>query len=113
MDRKSIRNLFQKLGIDPVRILDISFPARSVISILIHAAYHTEFLAALTGAKLGEYRRSFLLGELDLSKTLTLLIQSILLTLSSLIWLPMTVPVLLPLYTKTDVLEYYTFFVPT
>jgi hypothetical protein len=51
MDRKSIRNLFQNLGIDPVRILDISFPARSVISILIHAAYHTEFLAALTGAK--------------------------------------------------------------
>jgi hypothetical protein len=51
MDRKSIPNLFQNLSIDPVRILDIPFPARSVISILIHAAYHTEFLAALTGAK--------------------------------------------------------------
>jgi hypothetical protein len=51
MDRKSIRNLFQNLNIDPVRILDISFPARSVISVLIHTEYQTEFLAALAGAK--------------------------------------------------------------
>jgi hypothetical protein len=51
MDRKSIRNLFHTLSIDPVRILDISFPARSVISVLIHTEYQTKFLAALAGAK--------------------------------------------------------------
>jgi hypothetical protein len=103
MDRKSIRNLFQNLSTGPVRILESpSQLAQLLVSLSIQRTI-LSFYLPLQALKL------------DLLKTLTLLIQSILLTLNSLIWLPMSVPVLLPLYTKTEtaVLEHYAFYVPT
>lgn len=51
MDRKDIRQRFHNLGIDTARILDISFPARSVIGVLIHSEYQSEFLELLAASK--------------------------------------------------------------
>lgn len=51
MDRKDIRQRFQKLGIAPIRILDITFPARSVIGVLIHSDFQEEFLNSLAASK--------------------------------------------------------------
>ncbi|KAI8348652.1 hypothetical protein BD560DRAFT_338175, partial [Blakeslea trispora] len=52
LDRKEIRSRFTSLGIDTSRILDLSFPARSVVGILLHAEYKQEFLAKLNAYKI-------------------------------------------------------------
>ena len=52
LDRKEIRSRFTSLGIDTSRILDLSFPARSVVGILLHAEYKPEFLAKLSACKI-------------------------------------------------------------
>ncbi|KAI8329012.1 hypothetical protein BD560DRAFT_319183, partial [Blakeslea trispora] len=52
LDRKEIRSRFTSLGIDTSRILDLSFPARSVVGILLHAEYKQEFLTKLNACKI-------------------------------------------------------------
>lgn len=51
MDRKDMPQRFQNLGIDTVLILDISFPARSIIGVLFHSEYQSEFLELLAASR--------------------------------------------------------------
>lgn len=44
INRKDVRHRFSVLGIETARVLDISFPARSVIGILLHEEYKSTFL---------------------------------------------------------------------
>jgi hypothetical protein len=58
MDRKEIRKLFSKLGIENSRILDISFPARSVIGVLVHQEFKQELIDTIIGSK-GQITKDF------------------------------------------------------
>ena len=49
--RTEIRVHLRRLGIDPSRILDISFPARSCVGLLVHAQYVPDLVSALNSAK--------------------------------------------------------------
>jgi hypothetical protein len=41
LDRKDIRHRFSLLGVSTARVVDISFPARFVIGVLIHQNFKT------------------------------------------------------------------------
>lgn len=45
------RNKLRKLGIDNGRVLDIHYPTRGVVALLIHTGYHQELLAILSKYK--------------------------------------------------------------
>ncbi|KAI8369634.1 uncharacterized protein BYT42DRAFT_560422 [Radiomyces spectabilis] len=47
LTRQEARSRLRRLGIDPYRILDITFPARSVVGLLIHNQYRPSVLATL------------------------------------------------------------------
>ena len=49
--RTEIRVHLRRLGIDPSRILDISFPARSCVGLLVHAQCVPDLVSALNPAK--------------------------------------------------------------
>ena len=49
--RQEIRANLRRLGIDPSRLLDISFPARSCVGLLVHTQYLAELLSQLAAAK--------------------------------------------------------------
>ena len=49
--RQEIRANLRRLGIDPSRLLDISFPARSCVGLLVHTQYSAELLSLLAAAK--------------------------------------------------------------
>ena len=49
--RTEIRQNLRRLGIDPSRILDISFPARSCVGLLVHVQYVAELEKTLNSAK--------------------------------------------------------------
>ncbi|KAJ8651503.1 hypothetical protein O0I10_012939 [Lichtheimia ornata] len=49
---REARAKLRTLGIDTYRILDITFPARSTIGLLIHAQYHDELIHTLAQAKI-------------------------------------------------------------
>lgn len=51
LDRKDIRHRFSLLGISTARIVDIMFPARSAIGVLIHKEFMPEFLQILKECK--------------------------------------------------------------
>ncbi|KAF7720518.1 hypothetical protein EC973_007882, partial [Apophysomyces ossiformis] len=51
MDRPEIRRRLRKLGLESTRILDISFPTRKVIGLLVHAQYAPIVLELLEKAK--------------------------------------------------------------
>lgn len=52
MSRRDVRSRLAVLGIDSYRILDITFPARSIVGLLVHAQYHDVLTAKLTKAKI-------------------------------------------------------------
>ncbi|KAG1480101.1 hypothetical protein G6F46_014541 [Rhizopus delemar] len=52
MSRRDVRSRLAVLGIDPYRILDITFPARSIVGLLVHAQYNDTLTAKLTKAKI-------------------------------------------------------------
>lgn len=43
MNRQKVRSIFRGLSIDNLRILDITFPAKDTIGVLLHEAYLPEF----------------------------------------------------------------------
>lgn len=47
LNRVQIRKKFQELSIDNLRVLDITFPARDTIGVLLHEAYLPEFKSKL------------------------------------------------------------------
>ncbi|KAK4516931.1 uncharacterized protein ATC70_000259 [Mucor velutinosus] len=47
MNRAQIRSKFRQISIDNLRILDLSFPARNTIGVLLHEAYLPEFKSKL------------------------------------------------------------------
>ncbi|KAL7319001.1 hypothetical protein PS15m_002177 [Mucor circinelloides] len=47
LNRAQIRKKFQELSIDNLRVLDITFPARDTIGVLLHEAYLPEFRSKL------------------------------------------------------------------
>ena len=49
--RSEIRSNLRRLGVDPSRILDISFPARSCVALLVHQQYISDLLKLLQSAK--------------------------------------------------------------
>lgn len=49
--RTEIRGHLRRLGVDPSRVLDISFPARSCVGLLVHAQYVPDLEKALNSAK--------------------------------------------------------------
>lgn len=52
INRKDVRHKFSLLGVETARVLDISFPARSVIGVLLHQEYKPVFLQILTDCKI-------------------------------------------------------------
>ena len=49
--RTEIRGNLRRLGVDPSRILDISFPARSCVALLVHNQYAPDLCKILDSAK--------------------------------------------------------------
>ncbi|KAL7324366.1 hypothetical protein PS15p_209571 [Mucor circinelloides] len=49
MNRNQIRSKFRAISIDNLRILDLNFPARNTIGVLLHEAYLPEFQSKLLG----------------------------------------------------------------
>ncbi|KAI9309944.1 hypothetical protein BX666DRAFT_2100209 [Dichotomocladium elegans] len=49
--KSEVRRNLRFLGIDPRRVIDISFPARNVIGLLIHLGFQAEFETLLASAK--------------------------------------------------------------
>ncbi|KAI8394270.1 uncharacterized protein BYT42DRAFT_480914, partial [Radiomyces spectabilis] len=47
LTRQEARSHLHRLGIDPYRILDITFPAHSVVGLLVHNQYRPTVLASL------------------------------------------------------------------
>jgi hypothetical protein len=56
MSRRDVRSRLSVLGIDPYRVLDITFPARSVIGLLVHEQYKDVLLAQSGKAKIEVYQ---------------------------------------------------------
>ncbi|KAG1568283.1 hypothetical protein G6F48_013675 [Rhizopus delemar] len=56
MSRRDVRSRLSVLGIDPYRVLDITFPARSVVGLLVHEQYKDVLLAQLGKAKIDIYK---------------------------------------------------------
>ncbi|KAG1442063.1 hypothetical protein G6F55_013071 [Rhizopus delemar] len=52
MPRRDVRSRLAVLGVDPYRILDITFPARSIVGLLVHTQYNDTLTAKLTKAKI-------------------------------------------------------------
>ncbi|KAG1440869.1 hypothetical protein G6F56_011738 [Rhizopus delemar] len=52
LTRKEVRTRLQAMKIDPYRVLDITFPARSVVGLLIHAQYKDTLLDRLAKANI-------------------------------------------------------------
>ncbi|KAI8367576.1 uncharacterized protein BYT42DRAFT_586773 [Radiomyces spectabilis] len=50
MDRSEVRRRLRKMDVDTSRILDITFPARNVVGLLIHAQYHPLLTETMTNA---------------------------------------------------------------
>ncbi|KAK4514469.1 uncharacterized protein ATC70_002066 [Mucor velutinosus] len=46
------RSQLRRLGLDTGRILDIHYPAKGIVALLIHQEYSTDFLATLAKHKL-------------------------------------------------------------
>jgi hypothetical protein len=51
MDRAEVRRRLRKLGMETFRILDITFPTRDVVGLLVHVQYMAYVLDTLTRAK--------------------------------------------------------------
>lgn len=51
LNRRDVRHRFSLLGIETARVIDISFPARSVIGILLHKEYLATFTEILSESK--------------------------------------------------------------
>ncbi len=49
--RSEVRTNLRRLGVDTSRLLDISFPARSCVGLLVHAQYLAELKSLLAAAK--------------------------------------------------------------
>ncbi|GAN06992.1 hypothetical protein MAM1_0144d06482 [Mucor ambiguus] len=47
MNRSQIRSKFREISIDNLRVLDITFPARNTIGVLLHEAYLSDFQSKL------------------------------------------------------------------
>ncbi|KAG1616379.1 hypothetical protein G6F45_012286 [Rhizopus arrhizus] len=56
MSRRDVRSRLSVLGIDPYRVLDITFPARSVVGLLVHEQYKDVLLTQLGKAKIEVYQ---------------------------------------------------------
>ena len=56
MSRRDVRSRLSVLGVDPYRVLDITFPARSVVGLLVHEQYKDILLAQLGKAKIQVYQ---------------------------------------------------------
>ncbi|EIE90965.1 hypothetical protein RO3G_15676 [Rhizopus delemar RA 99-880] len=56
MSRRDVRSRLSVLGINPYRVLDITFPARSVVGLLVHEQYKDVLLAQLGKAKIDIYK---------------------------------------------------------
>ncbi|CAO3698016.1 unnamed protein product [Rhizopus stolonifer] len=52
LTRKEVRTRLQTMKVDPYRVLDITFPARSVVGLLIHAQYKDTLLDRLAKANI-------------------------------------------------------------
>ncbi|KAG0748503.1 hypothetical protein G6F57_008276 [Rhizopus arrhizus] len=52
LNRAEIRRRFNHLGLDTTRIIDISFPARTVIGLLVHQAFKAELIKTLQDCKI-------------------------------------------------------------
>ncbi|KAI9243686.1 hypothetical protein EDC94DRAFT_493911, partial [Helicostylum pulchrum] len=52
MTRKDIRHRFGLLGVTTARVIDINFPAHSIVGILIHKEYKPNFKAVLDECKI-------------------------------------------------------------
>ncbi|GAA5806618.1 hypothetical protein HPULCUR_012159 [Helicostylum pulchrum] len=52
MTRKDIRHRFGLLGVTTARVIDINFPAHSIVGILIHKEYKPDFKAVLDECKI-------------------------------------------------------------
>jgi hypothetical protein len=52
MDRSDIRRRLRHIGLDTSRIMDITFPSRNALGLLIHIQYKTEMCALLNESKI-------------------------------------------------------------
>ena len=52
LNRAEIRRRFNHLGLDTTLIIDISFPARTVIGLLVHQAFKSELIKTLQDCKI-------------------------------------------------------------
>ncbi|KAI8368167.1 uncharacterized protein BYT42DRAFT_469859, partial [Radiomyces spectabilis] len=52
LTRQEVRSRLRRLGIDPYRVLDIIFPARSVIGLLVHVQYYEFAMAQIVNSKI-------------------------------------------------------------
>lgn len=52
MDRPDVRRRLRRVGIETYRVMDIAFPTKNVIGILVHVQYKTSVLEILAKAKI-------------------------------------------------------------
>jgi hypothetical protein len=52
MTRSEVRFRLRKLGVETSRVLEIAFPTRQVIGLLVHVQYQAEFVTALQNLKI-------------------------------------------------------------
>jgi cell division septum initiation protein DivIVA len=52
MDRSDIRRRLRHIGLDTSRIMDITFPSRNTLGLLIHIQYKTDMYALLSASKI-------------------------------------------------------------